>query len=105
MYYHQDEGIFAKDMFNHSPSSILCDYVMEGFAGKGCGRTKDGVDNILGKCSGNDGLILTGFVMEEFSHIMDQKLKGDFDVSICLKSGRIGSDCFLEAVRFRLISS
>ena len=55
-------------MFNHSPSVILLDDVLEGFVDKGCSRNKDDIGNGLGNCSGHDDVILTGFVIEEFYH-------------------------------------
>ena len=65
-------------MFNYYPSVILRDDVLEGFLGKGCGRTNCGVGNGLGKCSGHDDVSLTGFVVEEFFIIRDQKVKKRF---------------------------
>ena len=49
--FYQEQGYFAEYMFKHSTSVIFCDDVLEGFLGQGCGRTKGGVGNILGKCS------------------------------------------------------
>ena len=53
-----------EEMFNNYPSAILRDDMLEGFVGKGCGRTKYGVGNGLVKCPGHDGGSLTVFVME-----------------------------------------
>ena len=36
-------------MLKNSPSIILFDDLLGGFVGEGCGRTKDGVGNGLGK--------------------------------------------------------
>ena len=60
------------------PSVILCDDILEVFIGYGCGRTKDGIGNVLDKCPGYDDLTLTGFVMEEFSQRRNQKAKKGF---------------------------
>ena len=52
-------GSFSEDMLRHSTSVILRDDMLEVFVGQGCGSTKDGIGNGLGKCSVNDDLILT----------------------------------------------
>ena len=49
---------FVEDMFKHSPSIILSDVVLEGFVGQGYGRTKYGIGNGRGKCSGHDDVSL-----------------------------------------------
>ena len=61
-------GSFVEDMFENSPDVILRDDVLEEFLGKGCGGTKDGVENGIEKCLGHYGVGLSGFVMEEFFH-------------------------------------
>ena len=66
---------FAEEMFKNYPSIILCDDVLEGFVGKGCGMTKDGVGNDLDRCLGYYDVGLTGFFIEELSQRRDQKVK------------------------------
>ena len=53
-----------EDISKRSPYVILRDDVLEGFLGKECIRTKDGVGNGLGKYSGHDDVSLTGFVIK-----------------------------------------
>ena len=54
-------GSFLEDIFDHSPSIILCDETLEGLIGDGWDRSNDGVGGGLGKCSGNDDVNLEGF--------------------------------------------
>ena len=61
-------GSFAEDMFNHSPSVILRDDILEGLVGNGCGRKKGGVGNVLGNLLRHNDVSFTEFLMEEFSH-------------------------------------
>ena len=69
---------FLKNMFEHYPADILRYDVLEGFVGERCGRIKYDIGDGLGKCLVHDNVGLTGFFMEEFSHIRDQKLKKVF---------------------------
>ena len=71
-------GSFVEDMFNDSPSVIFRDERLEGFLGKGCDWTKYCVDNGLGKFLGHYDVSLTGFVMGDFFHIREQKVKKGF---------------------------
>ena len=49
--------------------------MLEVIVGEGCSVEDDGVGDGLGKCSGNDGTCLAGFVMEVISHRSDHKVK------------------------------
>ena len=42
-------GSFVDYMLKNSPSKILFDDLLGGFVGEGCGRTKDGLGDGLGK--------------------------------------------------------
>ena len=46
--------------------------------GKGYNRMRYGVGNGLGKCPLHDDMTSIGFVMEEFSHRSEQKVKKGF---------------------------
>ena len=71
-------GYFAGGMFNHSPSVVLIDDLLGLFVGERCGRTNNVIRGGLSKFSGHDDVSLTGFVVEEFSHRRDQKMKKGF---------------------------
>ena len=49
--------------------------MLEVIVGEGCSVEDDGVGDGLGKCSGNDGTCLAGFVMEVISHRRGHKVK------------------------------
>ena len=56
------------DMFKHYLYVIIHNDLLEGFSGKGCGSTKDGVGNGLGNFLVHNDVSLIGFVIEESPH-------------------------------------
>ena len=62
-------GYFAEDMIKHYPAVILHDDMLKGFVGGGCGGTEYGVGDGIGKLLGYYDVGLSGFVIEDLSHI------------------------------------
>ena len=51
-------------MFEHSTDVVLCDDVLDGFVGKRCSGTKDGIGGGYGKSVGYDYVGFSGFAVE-----------------------------------------
>ena len=66
---------FLQDMFENSPAVILHYYMQQVLVGEWCRGAEDGVGGGLGKCLLHDDIGLAGFVVEQFSHRRDQKVK------------------------------
>ena len=74
----KDERLFFRGHIQEFSIFVLRDYVLGVFVGKGWNSTKDGVGNGLGNFLGSDYVSLIGFVVEELSHRIDQKVKKVF---------------------------